>query len=212
MTLQVERVRDGAAFTVRRVVVRQGERDLVSATVSMHAGETGEDWQREAARPQVTGVAGANSETPLTGFEVMAPFEVRAINPWTRGAPLRLHPYWVRATEELGDDQLLHRAALLVLSDVGVSGTAMRPGRPLRDQRASVSLDHALWWHRPVQVDRWLLIDMAAMTNAGGRGFAQGRAVAEDGTLVATIVQEAVLREPGDSRRDPQASEGASPG
>jgi acyl-CoA thioesterase-2 len=205
--IDVERLRDGSSFGVRRVLVRQEGRVLVAATVSLHVGENGDDWQHDTAPASPT-LPSESKPTPLDGFDVMSPYEVRAVNDWQRGRPLALHPYWVRLREKLPEDPLAHQAALLVVSDVGVSATAHRPGRPLRDQRSAVSLDHALWWHRPVRADQWVLVDAVATTNALGRGFVQGRILTQDGTLAASFVQEAVLREPGANRGRAEAAGG----
>lgn len=200
VAFEVERVRDGGSFTTRRVVVSQGGRELLQAVVSFHAGEAGADWQAPveasgslAATTTVPEVAAA---TPLAGYPALDPFEIRPVHPWERGAPARVHPYWARLVEPV-DEPLAPYAAVALLSDVGVSGTARKPGSRISEQRAGVTVDHALWWHRPPRVDEWILVDVTATTNAYGRGFALGSITTAGGELLASLAQEAVLREPG---------------
>jgi acyl-CoA thioesterase-2 len=110
-----------------------------------------------------------------------------------------IHPFWVRTAEALPDDPKLHVCALAFMSDMGVVGSARSPVSTLPPMFMGASLDHAVWFHRPVRADQWLLFSVDPVTNYGGRGLARGTFHTEDGVLVASIAQEALLRSTGRS-------------
>jgi acyl-CoA thioesterase-2 len=83
---------------------------------------------------------------------------------------------------------------LAFISDMGVVSSARAPGGPPLTQLTGASLDHAMWFHRPARADEWLLFDVEPVSNAGARGLARGSLHTVDGVLVASIVQEALLR------------------
>ena len=95
----------------------------------------------------------------------------------------------------IDDDPGLHQALLTYFSDLGAvyAAWAPLPEQPL-DRIMGASLDHALWFHRPLRADEWLLYDACAVSNAGSRGLMRGTFHAADGTLVASVAQEALLR------------------
>jgi acyl-CoA thioesterase-2 len=108
----------------------------------------------------------------------------------------RPHPAWVRLTEELGDDPALHACALTFISDMAVVRSARAPGST-EGGWGGASLDHAVWFHRPFRVDDWLLFSADPVTNFGARGLARGSFHTADGVLVASFVQECLLRSTG---------------
>ena len=193
--LLVDRVHDGRTIAVRRLTAVQGSRTLLTADLSFHAAEEGEHWQAQQPRLRVPERA---VFSPLAGAAPLAPFEIRAEHEHQRGAPARLHPFWARLRTPLPvEDPVLHSCALAILTDVGVTGSARRPGSPLRVQRAAVTLDHALWLHGPFRTDEWVQVAVSPVLNAGSRGLARGEVFREDGTLVASFGQEVLLRAPG---------------
>jgi acyl-CoA thioesterase-2 len=102
---------------------------------------------------------------------------------------------WFRTNGEVGDDPLLHACLLTYQSDSDLMSTSRLPHRPVdraRLQRAS--LDHALWFHRPVRVDEWLLYDLDSPSASQARGFSRGEIYRTDGTLVASAMQECLMR------------------
>ena len=107
---------------------------------------------------------------------------------------------WVRAVEPLPDDPVLHTCALTYASDLllaPATALALEPPRAVREQPSTVfltSLDHALWFHRPFRADAWLLISQQSRTAGDGRGLARSEVWTRDGRLVASAVQETVLR------------------
>jgi len=103
---------------------------------------------------------------------------------------------WMKASDRLPDDPALHRAVLAYASDMTLlDATLIAHGRTVFDADIqSASLDHALWFHRPFRADEWLLYAQDSPGTAGGRGFARGSLFARDGSLVASVVQEGLIR------------------
>jgi hypothetical protein len=104
---------------------------------------------------------------------------------------------WFRPTAPVPDDPLLHLQALAYLSDHGPTRAAREPHAHLADdaRRMSVSLDHSVWFHRPIDVNQWLLSELVPVATGRGRGLSIGTLRTVDGTLVATVAQEVLLRE-----------------
>ena len=111
-------------------------------------------------------------------------------------APADARHAWFRVTQPLGEDPALHQHALAYLSDHGPTRSAREPHAHLADdaRRQSVSLDHSVWFHRPCDVNGWLLSELVPVATAHGRGLAVGTLRTLDGTLVATVAQEVLLR------------------
>ena len=102
---------------------------------------------------------------------------------------------WLRADGVLPDDPLLHAAILAYASDMTLLAVAGRVHLATLDGGAFVaSLDHAMWFHRPFRVDEWLLHDEISPSASNARGFAEGRIFDQAGRLVASTVQEGVIR------------------
>jgi acyl-CoA thioesterase-2 len=189
--LSVERVRDGRTTSVRRVLVADlAGRLLVTVEVSFRPVGEGVDWSAPAD-PLV--LPASTQPNPIVTATPLAPFEVRAVHGYTRGGPVRLHPYWARLREPLADDPVLEACMLAVLTDIGVSGSARRPGEPMRVQRNAVTLNHSLWVHRRIPPGAWVLVDVVPETNAGGHAFARGQVRLRDGSAVASFGQEVLL-------------------
>ena len=129
------------------------------------------------------------------------PIDVRYVNepPWvtreTGERPAR-NQVWMRADGKLPDQQLLHVCVLTYASDMTLLDSVLaRHGVYWdTDKVLGASLDHALWFHRPFRADEWFLYDSASPTASGARGLATGRFFGADGTLIATVVQEGLLR------------------
>jgi acyl-CoA thioesterase-2 len=206
----VERMRDGRSFSTRRTVARQHGRPIFAMTTSFQVPETGLDHQDPM--PEVVGPL----ECPELG-DVLAGLTGRPRDDWDRewaaldvryagdsreGGSLHddAHPalarVWLKASGPVADDPVLHAAVLAYASDLTLlSATVIPHGTYIGDPRLQpASLDHAMWFHRPLRVDEWLLYDQVSPSAAGGRGFATGRLFTEDGRLVATAVQEGLVR------------------
>jgi acyl-CoA thioesterase-2 len=104
---------------------------------------------------------------------------------------------WIRATGKLPDEPAIHQCVLAYASDMTLLDSALIPhGRTVFEKSMmAASLDHALWFHRPFRADEWLLYAQDSPNLFGARGFSRGLIFACDGTLVASVAQEGLLRE-----------------
>jgi acyl-CoA thioesterase-2 len=132
-------------------------------------------------------------------LELRRPFEFRPVQAPSFLSPKAVPPVrdvWFRAVAPLPDDEALHRCLLAYVSDYDLLGTALMPHGQLQDLRQLViaSIDHAMWFHRNVRVDDWLLYSTDSPSASGARGFARGSIFARDGRLVANTCQEGLLR------------------
>ncbi len=198
--LEVERTRDGRSFTTRRVLARQGDETIFEMSASFHRSEDGREYQlgmasgvpdpEDAPARMMFMPESMRSRLPMEMREVGAPEpDEHGWYPSTRRA-------WMRIKRPIGDDPVLHQSLLAYLSDMGAMFGALAPpadgGRP--EFLMGASLDHALWFHRPMRVDEWFLYDLHAVSNAGSRGLARGTMHSHDGTLGVSVAQEALLR------------------
>lgn len=204
---EVDRIRDGRSFTTRRVVGIQHGKAIFSLSASFQKEEPGLDHAEEM--PEVPNPESlptmaervAEYAGKLTHQERRRPIDIRYVNdpPWvTRDSgdrPSR-NQVWMRADGRLPDQDLLHVCVLTYASDITLLDTILsRHGVYWElDKVLGASLDHALWFHRPFRADEWFLYDSASPTASGARGLATGRFFAADGTLIATVVQEGLLR------------------
>src|SRR5262252_3279548 len=208
---EVDRIRDGRSFTTRRVVAIQHGDAIFTAAVSFHADEPGLSHQAEM--PDVPRPEDLPSEADVKTHTLpMLPEPVRRY--FERERPIELRPVeysrylgvksedakfhvWIRATGRLPDDPAIHHCVLAYASDMTLLDTALVPlGRTLFEQDfMAASLDHALWFHRPFRADDWLLYAQDSPSTADSRGFARGLIFTRDGTLVASVAQEGLVRE-----------------
>ncbi|EEP82204.1 conserved hypothetical protein [Uncinocarpus reesii 1704] len=67
---------------------------------------------------------------------------------------------------------------------------------PKREIGMMVSLDHTIYFHdrRAFRADDWIFTEMVSPWAGEGRGLVTQRMWARDGTLIATCVQEGVVR------------------
>jgi acyl-CoA thioesterase II len=188
---EVERTRDGASFATRRVLARQAGGVVVVLTADFHADEPGVEYQTPAT-PGVPGPAGL----PRGRYD--NPYIESRDVPVADGDPVpHARRAWFRPTAGVPADPLLHLQALAYLSDHGPTRAARQPHAHLADdaRRMSVSLDHSVWFHRPVDVNQWLLSELVPVATGRGRGLSLGTMRTADGTLIATVAQEVLLRE-----------------
>ncbi len=138
-------------------------------------------------------------------FSQPRPFEFRLTQPLEylrrqQSDPMR--QVWFRAVGSLPDDERLHRSLLAYVSDFFLLDTATLPHglSSLAKSVVMASLDHAMWFHRPLRVDDWLLYAMESPSASGARGFARAGVFSRDGRLVASTAQEGLVRvKPGSS-------------
>lgn len=208
---EVDRIRDGRSFATRRVVAIQHGRPIFSMSVSFHVEEDGLDHQM--TKPDVPHPDTLPSDAEMK--EKILPQLPEAVRRYyERPRPIELRPVefgrysgkkpedgrfnvWMRTTAKLPDDPAIHRCALAYASDMTLLDTALLAhGRSVFDRNImGASLDHALWFHRPFRADEWLLYSQDSPNLHGARGFARGLIFSADGTLVASVAQEGMLRE-----------------
>lgn len=211
---KVDRIRDGGSFTTRRVVARQPDGAIFDMAASFHIDEPGaehQDQMPEAPEPESLPTEQERLASFVTLlpdyvrslFEAERPFEVRTADPIEdvfRPAPRpprRL--LWMRARGRLPDDPALHRYLLAYISDYGFMSTALAPHGLtwLQPTLQIASIDHAMWFHRPLRVDDWLLHVIDSPSAAGAVGFVRGRIFTREGHLVASTAQEGLMRQRG---------------
>ena len=208
---EVEKLRDGGSFSTRRVTAVQHGRPIFNASLSFHRAEDGPDHQAEPAleapapdaltpeRELAEGIADRLPEPLRTVLTRPRPIDFRPVDP---ADPLRPSPRdarsatWLRADGPMPDDPLVHQAVLAYASDWGLLATSLLPhGKSVFDGTIqAASLDHAIWFHRPFRADEWLLYAMDAPTAAGARAFTRGAVTDARGVLVASTVQEGLVR------------------
>ncbi|MCU1426690.1 MAG: acyl-CoA thioesterase [Actinomycetia bacterium] len=194
----VDRIRDGQSFTTRRVVAVQEGEAIFTLSTSFHKHEPGAEYQV----PIPQGVPDPTSatewyESPLARFGKSGPFDVREMKPTPRderGAIETTRRVWLRIRQPLGDDPALHACILTFVSDMGAVYAAAIPVGGRLDNIMGASLDHSVWFHRPVRLDDWVLYDLRPISNAGSRGLVQGTFHTRDGACVASVAQEALIR------------------
>lgn len=206
----VDRLRDGGSFTTRRVTAIQGGKAIFNLSASFHRQEEGMEHQfdppdapdPETLTPEVDQIRAVAHKLPDELRAVLTqdrPLDIRTVDPVDlfdpepRPARRRM---WLRAAGEVPDDLLRHQALLAYASDYGLLATVLQPhGVTIRTPGMQVaSLDHALWFHRPVRMDQWHLYVVDSPSAAGARGFARGSVYSRDGALVASVAQEGLTR------------------
>ncbi len=207
----VDRSRDGHSFTSRRVTALQHGEQIFHMAASFQLSQPGVEHQLEM--PSVIGpedlpdsglrMSRSLSQLPEKVRQFYAhahPFEFRMIDPVDPREPRNAPPLqhiWIRAVDRLPDDDVLHRCLFAYVSDFHLLGTAVRPHALefVRGRLMIASIDHAMWFHRPVRVDEWLLCVMDSPSVAGARGFARCSIFARDRRLVASTAQEGLMRQ-----------------
>ncbi len=215
---EVDRIRDGRSFTTRRVVAIQHGHAIFNLQCSFHIDEGPglvhqvpmPDVPRAEDLPTVRERLEPYREQLAEWFldERPRPIDQRYIGelPWLRsegrGTSQRL---WLRADGELPDDPLLHDAVVAYASDISLIQSMLTPHEVLWNDAAAMvaSIDHCMWFHRPLRADRWLLFDQESPNAYGARGLARGLMFDEEGLLVVSLVQEGLIRvKPSGPRRE----------
>ena len=203
---EVDRIRDGRSFTTRRVVAIQHGRAIFNMSASFQVREDG--YEHQAEMPDVP-----EPESLPTFRERMAPFAERFGDLLNRPRPIDIRhvdwmPHdrsqalppiqrvWLRTNGRLPDDLLIHSIALTYASDMTLLDTSLLPhgGSWFEPGLFMASLDHAMWFHRPFRADVWVLSAQDSPSASGGRGLSRGLVFTQKGTLVATVMQEGLIR------------------
>lgn len=214
----VDRIRDGGAFTTRRVVAIQNGHPIFAMSASFQEHEEGFDHQSEmpSAPPPESlpteqermATIAARLPKPLRERATSArPFDARPVEPPDDPILPAKHPphrlLWMKTIGALGDDPALHAYLLAYASDNFFVTTALRPHGVswLTPGMQVASLDHSMWFHRPARVDDWLLYAMDSPSTSGARGFVRGAIYDRQGRLVASTAQEGLMRQRNDGSR-----------
>lgn len=207
----VDPIRDGKSFTTRRVVGIQNGHAIFSLAASFQAPEEGFEHQTEM--PAAPGPDGLASEAELArsaadripvAFRERAlaekPIEIRPVDPLSPFEPEKRPARrlaWFRAAGRLPDTPSVHQYLLAYASDFNFLGTALAPHGVswLTRGMQVASLDHAMWFHRPFRFDDWLLYAVDSPSASHARGLVRGHFFTQDGRLVASTVQEGLIRQ-----------------
>ncbi|TPK52098.1 acyl-CoA thioesterase II [Mesorhizobium sp. B2-4-19] len=207
---EVDRIRDGGSFTTRRVLAIQHGQAIFSLEASFQVDEKGLEHQF-ALPDDVPPPEGLLTQRQLLERAERVPEAVRRF--WARERPLELRPVnlqhyesrdklpprqnvWIRLAGPVPDDRALQSVLLAYLSDMTLLDTStFAHGRGLFDPDIqAASLDHSMWFHRPHSLDGWLLYAQDSPSSSGSRGFSRGTLYARDGTLIASMAQEGLIR------------------
>jgi acyl-CoA thioesterase II len=208
IVFEVDRSRDGGSFTSRRVVAIQHGQQILTMSASFQAAEPGLEHQAPmpAAPPpeslrdlgEIEAEVIERMPHKAAGyFRNQRPFEFRAVSPddyLTREKREARKLVWFRVTGQLPDDQALHRCLLTYVSDYHLLATATMPHGVNFLELQVASIDHAIWFHRDLRVDQWMLYEIESPSASGARGFSRGAIYARDGALVASVAQEGLIR------------------
>ena len=207
---EVDRIRDGGSFTTRRVKAIQKGKAIFLMSASFHTPEPGYDHHLNM--PNVSPPDMLVSWDDLVSqygkmlpgnirrfLEIERPIEfkpVELVNLDLKGATQPVRHVWMRTKGEMPQDPALHQTVLAYASDYNLLTTALLP----HGNEASfgdymlASLDHAMWFHRELKMDDWLLYAIDSPSASGARGFTRGSVFTRDGVLVASVVQEGLMR------------------
>jgi acyl-CoA thioesterase-2 len=206
----VEPVRDGGSFSTRRVLAVQHGETIFSLAASFQVPEDGPAYQfprldtpgpdQSAPAGPATAAAQAWYDEFLRRFPVEVRFPEADGPAWLtimrgeKGPPRQR--FWVRSRQPLPDDPLVHVCAVTYVSDLFLISSAMPPHALATNGRSvsAASLDHAVWFHAPFRFDDWLFYDQSSTWAAGARALCRGLLFDRSGTLVASVMQEGMIR------------------
>lgn len=206
---QVERSRDGKSFTTRRVIAIQHGEQIFNLACSFQVPEPG--LEHQIALPKVPGPDEVPDEMERMKERLAAvpeemrkhmmrerPIEMRPVNPVGWGDSAKPAPpeefVWFRLRRDVGDDVPMNQVLLAWASDMTLLSTALRPHGVSWPQLQTASLDHIVWFHRPSNLSEWHLYAQDSPSSSGARGFNRGTIYRQDGTIVASAVQEGLMR------------------
>lgn len=210
ISYQVQRSRDGGSFSARRVSALQKDKLIFTMSASFQVKEEG--LTHQTPMPEVPPPSALKSEAEWR--EAAAARLPEEIRPWfLRERPIEIRPvvpedrfsgekhpprqiFWLRAKGRLADTPSLHQCVLAYASDMSLLDTSLLPhGATLFTPGLQLaSLDHAMWFHRPFRADDWILYVQESPNAAGARSFNAGALYREDGTLIASVAQEGLVR------------------
>ena len=188
---EVERLRDGRSFSTRQVVARQSSGAILNLSASFQVREDEADAQVSRLPAGLPGP----DDPALENYSWD-----RMLRRLATVSPSGERGYWIRLQTPLGDDPVDHVCALAFMSDAAPSRAARSPHPEFRgdisdrERFQGASLDHSVWFHRPSRADEWHWFDTRSHGLSGARGLVTGDVYTIDGTHVATIAQQVLLR------------------
>ena len=206
----VETLRDGQSFSARRVSAVQNGHPIFYMTASFQAPESG--FEHQKTMPEVPGPDDLPSESDLAHklahfipaqarekFLSEKPFEIRPVkfhNPLQGHVDEPFRHVWIRANGAMPTDERIHQYLLGYASDFNFLPVALQPhGKGFLEPGMQVAtIDHSMWFHRPFSLNQWLLYSVESTSASSARGFVRGEFYNQQGTLVASTVQEGVMR------------------
>lgn len=206
----VERARDGGSFSTRRVVAIQHGKQILNLSASFHVQEDG--WHHQHAMPEVEGPEGLQSREEMReankdrvpaswhgDFLRKRPIDIREVAPQDWFEPEvedDVNHVWFRMPGAAGADVQMQHCLLAYASDMNLLGSSLRPhGQTwFTGKVMTASLDHAMWFHAPVNFEDWHLYTMDSPFTGGARGFNRGTIFTKSGQLVASVAQEGLVR------------------
>ncbi|MFY2826616.1 acyl-CoA thioesterase [Ruegeria sp. MALMAid1280] len=207
---QVDRARDGGSMTTRRVVAIQHGKQILNMSASFHVQDEG--WDHQHAMPPTEAPENYPERSELRQRYVdqvpeklrgellrERPIQVREVNHLNPFSPEKSDDHnqiWFRMGAAAGADPVTQHLLLAYASDMYLMTSGLRPhGLSLFSSEVNfASLDHALWFHAPVHFENWHLYAMESPWSGQGRNFNRGSIYAQDGTLVASVAQEGLMR------------------
>lgn len=205
----VDTIRDGGSFTTRRVVAIQKGRPIFNMAASFQLKQEGFDHQINMSKipppdDLMTDVELAETwegELPalFKRYRSQRPIEFRPVENHDPFVPKKRKPYrnvWFKAKGKMGNALSLHQTFLAYASDYNLLGTALLPHQKhvKYGEVQLASLDHGMWFHRDFRMDEWLLYSLDSPSASNSRGFTRGNIFTQDGKLVASVVQEGMIR------------------
>ncbi|MCK6262711.1 acyl-CoA thioesterase II [Vibrio sp. ZSDE26] len=206
----VENLRDGKSFSTRRVKAIQNGRPIFYLTASYHGDAPG--FEHQNTMPDVPGPENFRSESELAasvahmlpeklkkifcGDKAIEMRPVKVVNPLNPQKEEPKQYLWMRANGDMPDSQLIHQYLLGYASDWGFLVTALHPHEVslMTPNFQVATIDHSIWFHRPFKMDEWLLYVIDSPTASNTRGLVRGEIYNSQGDLVASAMQEGVMR------------------
>jgi len=204
----VDTIRDGGSFTTRRVVAIQKGRPIFNMSASFQVEQEGFDHQiaminvppPESLIDDIELAKAYKDKLPKHFQRSLRPIEFRRVERFDPLNPTQQPPLqhvWIRAKGAMPDDKTLHQVVLAYASDYSLLSTALLPHQEAItfEHLQIASLDHAMWFHRDFRMDEWLLYALDSPSASNARGFTRGNIFTRDGRLVASVVQEGLIRQ-----------------
>ena len=206
----VETLRDGNSFSARRVAAIQNGKPIFYMTASFQAPEPG--FEHQKTMPTAPAPENLKSETEIAmAFEKLLPqtlkekflcekpLEIRPVvfhNPMQGHVDEPVRQVWMRANGQMPADLRVHQYLLGYASDFNFLPVALQPHGVgfLEPGMQVATIDHSMWFHRPFDMNDWLLYSVESTSASSARGFVRGEFYSRDGVLVASTVQEGVMR------------------